>query len=81
MDRTTEDEARLDALRTISLVSAAKLLGIGKNRAYEQAHRNTFPVPVRTISNKMRVRISDIEAFLNGNSQGGDISVENKGEW
>lgn len=57
-------EERVAALRTISLVEAAKLLGMGKNKAYDLTNDGMFPVPVLIIAGKRRVRLSDIEAYM-----------------
>lgn len=55
---------RMNALTTISVVQAAKLLGIGKNKAYDLIARGEFPVPVRNIAGKQRVRLRDIEIYM-----------------
>jgi hypothetical protein len=54
----------LHALRTVSLLEAARLLGIGRTKAYQLHREGTFPVRVREIAGALRVRLKDIEDFL-----------------
>lgn len=56
------------SLRTISLPEAGKLLGIGRNRAYEMAKDGSFPVPVLDVAGKLRVRVQALEAWLDAQS-------------
>lgn len=51
-------------LVTISLLEAGRLLGIGRTRCYELNRAGEFPVRVREIAGQLRVRLVDIEAFL-----------------
>lgn len=58
------DTLDLSALRTIPLLEAAELLGIGRTRAYEMVRADEFPVPVRKIGREWRVRVRDVEALF-----------------
>lgn len=51
-------------LVTVSLAEAGRLLGIGRSRAYQLTRDGQFPVPVKTIAGSLRVRLADIERFL-----------------
>ncbi len=51
-------------LVTVSLVEAGQLLGISRAQSFRMAKRGDFPVPVRVIANKQRVRLLDIERLL-----------------
>lgn len=49
---------------TYTLPQAARRLGIGVRTAYDLHRRGALPVPVVQIGNQLRVRKSDLEAFL-----------------
>ena len=49
---------------TVSLVEAARLLGVGKSSAYELAHAGTFPVRVIPIGRRLRVPVADLLRVL-----------------
>jgi hypothetical protein len=42
------------------LITAGKILKIGRTRAYEMARAGTFPVPVTTGARKYAVRVVDL---------------------
>ncbi len=65
----TVSQDRIERLRTISLIDAGALLGIARSSSFKRAKDGTFPVPVRVIAGKQRVRVSDIEAYLDDGSQ------------
>lgn len=59
--------AQLDlSPRTLSVPEAGKILGIGQSKAYELAKRGEFPVRVLKLGKQLRVSISQLEAYLNG---------------
>jgi predicted DNA-binding transcriptional regulator AlpA len=51
-------------LVTVSLLEAGRLLGLNRTAAYRHAREDTFPVPVREIAGRKRVRLIDIENYL-----------------
>ncbi|WP_322769429.1 helix-turn-helix domain-containing protein [Frankia sp. Cr1] len=52
---------------TVSLMTAARALGCGRNLAYELASAGTFPCPVHRVGRVYRVRTADILRALNIN--------------
>jgi excisionase family DNA binding protein len=50
--------------RTLSVVEAAKLLGIGRNQAYEAAHRGE--IPTIKIGKRLLVPAAALERLLDG---------------
>jgi hypothetical protein len=55
---------RIRQLETVSLVEAGRLLGMHKTKTYALVARNAFPVEVREICGRKRVRLVDLEAFI-----------------
>ncbi|MEU8076015.1 DNA-binding protein [Catellatospora citrea] len=52
---------RIRALGVITdLLTAAKILNIGRTRAYQMARAGTFPVPITTGARKYAVRVVDL---------------------
>lgn len=51
-------------LETVSLLEAGRLLGMSRDVTYKRNKAEEFPVPVRLIAGRMRVRLIDLEAFL-----------------
>lgn len=49
---------------SVSLMTAAAALGIGRTKAYDMAKRDEFPVPVIRIGDVYRVRTAELLAFL-----------------
>lgn len=49
---------------TMDLVSAGKILGVGRSTAYELVRQGTFPVRVLKLGNKFRVSRADLLAYL-----------------
>jgi hypothetical protein len=48
----------------ISVIRASKILGIGKNQAYELIKQGRYPIRVLNISGRYRVSKFDLLAFL-----------------
>lgn len=51
---------------TVTLPTAAELLGIGERTAYDLVARDEFPVPVLRIGRSLRVSRRAIEQFVDG---------------
>lgn len=49
---------------TVDVVTAGSAFGIGRNRSYELAGREQFPVPVLKIGQTYRVVVSELLAVL-----------------
>ncbi len=49
-----------------TLQQAASRLGIGKTTAYQMHRAGTFPCPVVQLGKLFKVRITDLERFVNG---------------
>lgn len=54
----------LEHLATVSLLTAGRLLGMGRTKTYRLNKVGEFPVRVRDIAGELRVRLKDIEEFL-----------------
>jgi excisionase family DNA binding protein len=52
------------ARATVSVIEAAKRLGIGRNQAYEAAHKGE--IPVIKIGKRLLVPLAALERMLNG---------------
>lgn len=48
----------------VDLQTAARVLGLGRTKAYELARRGEFPVPVRRIGTSYRVPVAGLLAYL-----------------
>jgi hypothetical protein len=49
---------------TVSLLTAAAAIGIGRTKAYELAKRDEFPVAVRRVGATYRVPVAELLRFL-----------------
>jgi hypothetical protein len=49
---------------TVSLLTAAAAIGIGRTKAYELAKRGEFPVAVRRVGATYRVPVAELLRFL-----------------
>jgi hypothetical protein len=49
---------------TVSLLTAAAAIGIGRTKAYELAKRDEFPVAVRCVGATYRVPVAELLRFL-----------------
>ncbi|MFE5566614.1 helix-turn-helix transcriptional regulator [Amycolatopsis japonica] len=49
---------------TTDLMTAARVLGIGRTTAYRLAREGTFPVPVKRVGRNYRVVVARLEEFL-----------------
>lgn len=56
-------------VRTISVTEAAKLLGIGRNQAYDAAHRGELPTI--KIGKRLLVPVVALERMLSGEGKAG----------
>ena len=54
----------LDLPPTIDVSTAADLLGVGRNTAYELVRRGEFPTPVLKLGRKIRVLTAPLAALL-----------------
>ena len=54
----------LDLPPTIDIPTAAELLGVGRNTAYELVRRGEFPTPVLRLGRKIRVLTGPLAALL-----------------
>ncbi|NJP27203.1 helix-turn-helix domain-containing protein [Microbispora sp. SCL1-1] len=54
---------------TLDLMTAARILGIGRTKAYELAKKDQFPVRTIRIGDLYRVSTSDLLRLLNGDVQ------------
>jgi hypothetical protein len=52
---------------TISLLTAAAAIGIGRTKAYELAKRDEFPVAVRRVGATYRLPVAELLRFLHAN--------------
>jgi excisionase family DNA binding protein len=52
--------------RTLTVAEAARILGIGRTKAYELAARNALPVRVIRLGRRLLVSRVELEAFLRG---------------
>ena len=50
--------------KTYKIAEAARLLGIGRNQAYESAQRGDFPVPVIKIGKRVLVPKGALDKLL-----------------
>lgn len=48
----------------VDLQTAARVLGLGRTKAYELARRGEFPVPVRRIGTSYRVPVAGLLDYL-----------------
>lgn len=48
----------------VDLLTAAKVLGLGRTKAYELAKRDQFPVPVRRVGTSYRVSVAALLKYL-----------------
>ena len=61
----TWTEQRIRALGAVTdLQTAASILGLGRNSAYELVHKGLFPVPVIRAGGRYRVPVAPILAIL-----------------
>lgn len=60
--RTAEQLRRLGV--TTDLMTAAKILGIGRTTAYTSARKGTFPVPLMRTGRRYRVVVARLIEFL-----------------
>jgi excisionase family DNA binding protein len=58
--RTAEDR------KTLTVTEAAKVLGIGRTKAYELAAQNALPVRVIRLGRRLLLSRQELEAFLRG---------------
>ncbi|WP_405087758.1 helix-turn-helix domain-containing protein [Microbispora sp. NBC_01389] len=54
---------------TLDLMTAARILGIGRTKAYELAKKDEFPVRTLRIGDLYRVSTPDLLRLLNGDAQ------------
>jgi hypothetical protein len=64
MDAPTIRELR-DGPPTVSLLTAAAAIGIGRTKAYELARQGKFPVTVTRVGAIYRVPVAGLLRFLN----------------
>lgn len=65
MTQLVEQGASIQSLPlTMDLVSAGKILGIGRSTTYELVRQDKFPVRVLKLGNKFRVSRADLLAYL-----------------
>ena len=62
-----ETESRSEKRLTVTVGEAARLLGIGRNSAYEAAHRGELPVVF--IGKRILVPLAALERLLTGGGQ------------
>ncbi len=62
------------APRTVSLLEAARALGIGKSSAYEMAAAGTFPARIFRVGAKWRVSARDLDRVIDGENDGQDAA-------
>ena len=60
----------MDERKTLTVVEAAKILGIGRNTAYELARQSKLPGALR-LGRRILVSRQAIEAFLEGKGDSG----------
>jgi predicted DNA-binding transcriptional regulator AlpA len=51
---------------TVSLLEAGRLLGMSRATTYRHTANGDFPVAVRDIAGRKRVRLIDLETYLDG---------------
>jgi hypothetical protein len=62
---------------TVSLLTAAAAIGIGRTKAYELAKRDEFPVAVTRVGVIYRVPVTDLLRFLHAiGDAGSDDAVD-----
>lgn len=49
---------------TVDIVTAARILGVGRTVAYELVHQGTWPTPVIHVGRKIRVPTAPLLALL-----------------
>jgi excisionase family DNA binding protein len=59
-----DGSARIEGRLTVTVPEAARLLGIGRNSAYEAAHRGELPVVV--IGKRLLVPVAALNRMLAG---------------
>jgi hypothetical protein len=59
---TAEDVADLPVI--IDIVTAGRVLGMGRTAAYEAARRGDFPVPVLRVGNRYKVVTAHLRELL-----------------
>jgi hypothetical protein len=59
---TAEDVAGLPVV--IDIVTAGRVLGMGRTAAYEAARRGDFPVPILRVGNRYRVVTAHLRDLL-----------------
>jgi Helix-turn-helix domain len=64
MDAPTLSELR-NGPPTVSLLTAAAAIGIGRTKAYELARQGQFPVTVTRVGATYRVPVASLLRFLN----------------
>jgi predicted DNA-binding transcriptional regulator AlpA len=66
---STPSDLDVTLCATVSLATAAKILGVHRSTAWDLQKRGEFPVPVLRIGTRLRVTKSNLVAFLqNGDS-------------
>jgi excisionase family DNA binding protein len=68
--KLTLDQAR-ELPPTIDLMTAARVLGIGRTKAYELARADQFPVHVVRIGDLYRVSTADLLRFIRADEVAG----------
>ena len=66
---TAEEVAALPVV--VDLVTAARVLGMGRTAAYEAARRGDFPVPVMHVGRRYRVVTAHLRVLLGVNGSVG----------
>lgn len=51
---------------TLSLTTAARILGIHRSTAYDHARKGTFPVAVFRVGSLLKVNKAQLEAYIQG---------------
>ena len=69
MQATGVSNSTQTAKRTYSIPEAARIIGIGKNRAYEMAHDGTMPGLLK-VGNRYMVSRKALDAFVDGEFEG-----------
>jgi excisionase family DNA binding protein len=59
----------LNSSRTVTVEEAARLLGIGRNTAYEAVRTGSFPSPVIKIGGRYVIPRAPLEQLLEGTPQ------------
>lgn len=53
----------------ISLVEAGSCIGLARRTSYNLAHKKQFPLPIRKVSNKSMVALTDVIDYIKNGSK------------